>query len=85
MARLNSGVRGRMLNRFPKQAAARRAYALLGVIFLLFSTTMALLESTAGMVIGLIVGALLLIPSITFSEAAFTKTERLLSRLGIPW
>lgn len=74
-----------MLNRFPKQAAARRAYAFLGVVFLLFGFAMAMLESTAGMIVGFIVGAFLLIPSITFSEAAFSRAGRLLSRMGMPW
>lgn len=71
-----------ILSRHPQQAAARKAYCLIGLIFWLFALIMGLMGSLAGVLAGFIPGSLLLGLALLTSEESFAKWESRLNRLS---
>ncbi|SDS30315.1 hypothetical protein SAMN05216221_1518 [Pseudomonas oryzae] len=71
-----------MLDRYPEQSAARRGYALVGVLFALFALAMAWFESTIGAAVGLAGAALLIGPALCCGRVAFARYEKWLSRIA---
>ncbi|WP_349568807.1 hypothetical protein [Azotobacter salinestris] len=72
-----------MLNRYPDQAATRKGFVLTGVLFCLFGLLMAVIGSTLGAVLGLLFGAILLVPALCVGHAGFARYEKLLSWIAI--
>ena len=72
-----------MLNRYPNQTRARKGFALIGVIFLIFGFFMMLVESIIGVLIGILFGLFLLLPSIFCGEVGFKKFEKIISRIAL--
>lgn len=71
-----------LLGRYPEQRAARRGYALVGVLFAIFGLAMAWLGSGLGAAIGLSFAALLIGPALCCGRAAFARYEKWLSWLA---
>lgn len=74
-----------MLNRYPDQASARKGFALVGVLFLVFGLTMFLFEAAVIATAGIFLGLVLFVPAIFFKHAAFQKAERVLNRVFVGW
>lgn len=68
-----------MFKRYPDQAATRQGFALTGVLFSLFGLFMAVIGSTLGAILGLLFGALLLVPALFVGHAGFARCEKLVS------
>lgn len=73
----------KMFNRYPEQARARKGYALVGVIFLIFGMVMMFLDSGIGMLIGSVLGTTLLVPSLLFDDKRFDRVEKVASRIAV--
>ena len=71
-----------MLSRYPEQTRARKGFALVGVIFLIFGFAMALMGSGIGAFIGALFGFGLLLPAIVLRARGFAKFEQFLSKIS---
>jgi hypothetical protein len=74
-----------MFNRFPDQAAPRRALALLGAVFLAFGAVTAWWAAPLLAMLGFLAGGVLLFPALLFGHSAFAKTEKRLSSIFAGW
>ncbi len=71
-----------MLSRYPEQTRARKGFALVGLIFLIFGLVMALLDSGIGAFIGAFFGFALLLPAVLLGATGFAKFEKFLSNIS---
>ncbi|BDT68224.1 hypothetical protein os1_24060 [Comamonadaceae bacterium OS-1] len=70
-----------MLSRYSDQAAARKDYALIGTLLLVFGVAIAIFEATFMAVVGVGFAFAVLLPAVFFSHTAFATTERLLGQI----
>jgi hypothetical protein len=74
-----------MLNRYPDQARARKGFALIGVIFIIFGLAMISITQVIMAVFGILVGLVFFVPAVLFEYLAFAKIEKILGVVFAGW